>query len=388
VRFVVERQVRRALLVEGRWLADFASCNYLGLDLDAEVRAAIAPMVDQWGTHPSWTRAVASPNPYVELEAALAELVGVDDTVVFPSVTLVHLGVLPRLAGPNGAILLDSSVHHSVQEAAALAGARGTSVATWRHGDLDDLDRALRAQRARNVRVIAVDGVYSMSGSLVDLPGVVAVAAAHDAIVYVDDAHGIGLLGERPSAEMPYGSGGGGVARHFAARYDRLVYVGGLSKAFSSMAAFVTCTGGLSRSSIEAASTLVFSGPIPVASLATALAGLRVNRVRGDVARGVVHRLTRRLLDGLVDAGFELDGHRAFPIVNVVLGGPDVVLGALEDLWQAGIVVTPSVFPAAPLLQGGVRFTPTAANTVDEVDRAVSAMAAVRRRLVPASTVR
>ncbi|MEJ7583001.1 MAG: AMP-binding protein [Acidimicrobiales bacterium] len=120
----VEGQRNREVLIDGRWVADFASCNYLGMDLHPEVIGAIPAALSVWGVHPSWTRAVASPAPYRLLEQRLATLVGVHDTIVFPTVTLLHFGVLPRLAGGSGAILLDNAAHNSMHEAGALARER------------------------------------------------------------------------------------------------------------------------------------------------------------------------------------------------------------------------------------------------------------------------
>lgn len=382
---VADAQKQRQILVNGRWITDFASCNYLGFDLEPEIAAAIAPMVERWGTHPSWTRAVASPEPYRRLESELAELVGAVDTVVFPTVTLVHMGVLPRLAGVGGAILLDSSAHHSIQEAAALARAHGATVLTWRHGDLEELERCLRSTASNGTRVIAVDGVYSMSGAIVELEAIAALAESHDALLYVDDAHGFGVIGSRPTQRMPYGYGGSGVVRHAGLGYDRLIYVAGLSKAYSSLAAFVTCNGRYGRRFFEQASTMVFSGPIPVASLATALAGLDLNRERGDDIRRRLWQLTQRLVEGLTQAGFALHNHSGLPIVNVELGKPAGVRRAMDVLWEAGVIVTPSVFPAMPMDRGGVRFTPTAANTEAEIDLALEAMRTIRNQLPDAS---
>ncbi len=377
---VVEEQQGRRVRVGNRWLVDFASCNYLGLDLDADVMASVAPAIERWGTHPSWTRAIASPAPYRDLEAALARLVGAPDTVVFPTVTLLHFGVLPKLAGPHGTILLDAAAHRSLQEAAGLARSRGTGVRTWRHQDLGDLERLLDADRSRGPRIIVVDGVYSMSGDCPDLVALLALARRYDALVYVDDAHGFGVLGAGPTTARRYGSGGAGVAAHQGVVSDRLVYVGGMSKAFSSLGAFVTCSARTPRQVLESASTLVFSGPIPVASLATALAGLVANEQRGDARRDRLARLTTRLSDGLDDLGFELlPNAHGFPIVTAVLGRPAAVHDACLSLWDDGVLLTPSFFPAAPLHRGGVRFTLTAANDEHQVDQVLRAMDRLER---------
>ncbi len=382
---VATQQQQREVTVDGRVIADFASCNYLSLDLHPDVIKAIPPMVDSWGVHPSWTRAVASPEPYRRLEHELAELVGANDTVVFPTVTLLHFGVLPALAGPGGAIIIDSAAHHSMQEAAQLARAKGIRVSTFDHGDVMGLERRLQRMQDRSSRVIVVDGIYSMSGAAANLALYQQLAQRYDATLYIDDAHGFGILGSDPTDEMPYGLGGGGVMRQMNLNYDNIVYVAGMSKAFSSMAAFVTCNSPDQRYRFERASTMIFGGPIPVASLASALAGLEVNRTQGDAIRAELWRLTNKLLTGINELGFEV-ASTSFPIINVVLGDSEIVVEACNILWRHGILMTPSVFPAMPLDNGGVRFTLTSANTDDEVDRVLEAMTAVRL-LVDAAAV-
>jgi acyl transferase domain-containing protein len=114
---VVTEQQNRKLKVGDKWVFDFASCNYLGLDLHPEVMAAVLPAIQKWGVHPSWTRAVASPAIYEELEAALADLMGCYSTLVFPAVTLLHSGVISVLAGYDGVIFKDISAHKSIDEA-------------------------------------------------------------------------------------------------------------------------------------------------------------------------------------------------------------------------------------------------------------------------------
>lgn len=375
---VVDHQEGRSLRVRGLPVVDFASCNYLGLDLHPDVMDAVDPMVREWGVHPSWTRAVASPEPYLKLEKRLAALVGAVDTVVFPTVSLLHLGVLPTLAGPRGAILLDEYAHHSIREAAELAGSRGTQVLTFRHNDLTDLTEKLRATESRSARIIAVDGVYSMSGSHADLGSLLAVAETFDATVYVDDAHGFGVLGENPGIGAPYGGRGNGVHRHLGLLADKIVYVAGLSKAYSSMGAFVTCREPADRLRLMTASTLIFSGPVPTASLASALAGLDVNDREGDAIRHRLHHLTTTLADGIRDLGLEVSNASGFPILTVQFGPPDAVVAACRLLWDHGILITPTLFPAVPMAKGGVRFSVTAANSDDDIDRALTALAAAR----------
>ncbi|MEZ5236593.1 MAG: phosphopantetheine-binding protein [Acidimicrobiales bacterium] len=240
ISLVADAQKQRQILVNGRWMTDFASCNYLGFDLEPEIAAAIAPMVERWGTHPSWTRAVASPEPYRRLESELAELVGAVDTVVFPTVTLVHMGVLPRLAGVGGAILLTAAHTTRSKRRPLSARAHGATVLTWaprRPRGARTLPAVHRLQRHEghrgrrgllDVRCDRGAGSHRRAGRV------------PRCTPYVDDAHGFGVIGSRPTQRMPYGYGGSGVVRHAGLGYDRIIYVAGLSKAYSSLAAFVT----------------------------------------------------------------------------------------------------------------------------------------------------
>ncbi|QIN81446.1 aminotransferase class I/II-fold pyridoxal phosphate-dependent enzyme [Rubrobacter tropicus] len=382
---VVNEQDGRSVKIGGRWCADFASANYLGLDLHPEVLAAIPDAIRRWGVHPSWTRAVASPQIYDDLERELADFVGVPDVLVFPTITLLHSGVLPVLAGADGLILLDRAVHTSMQEAAYLAKARGTAVDWFDHNDPQDLERVLELHRGRPRKIIAVDGVYSMSGAYPPLPEFARLARKHEARVYVDDAHGIGVVGENPTPDNPYGDWGNGIVRHLGLRYGReIVYVGGMSKAFSSMAAFVSCSDEDEKRRLAMASTAVFSGPCPTASLASALAGLKISRRdEGSAIRRRLLRLTRDLVDGARALGFAVDNNERFPLVGVRIGDVDAVIRACNVLWDHGILLTPALYPAVPMDRGALRFTVTAANTEEQVQRAIEGLRRVREEVFP-----
>jgi 8-amino-7-oxononanoate synthase len=159
--------------------------------------------------------------------------------------------------------------------------------------------------------------------------------------------------------------------------------VAGLSKAFSSYAAFVTCKDERTKAWLQTSGPYVFSGPTSVASLATALAGLRLNRRDGDARRLRIHRLTRRLVAEAKRIGFEVDNDGDFPIVGVVIGGWDAMVAACRVLWENDILITPATYPAVPVNRNLVRFSLTAANTEEELDHAIRALEAVWDALHP-----
>lgn len=384
---VIAREIdgRRIRVRDDHWVIDFASCNYLGLDLDAEVSSGVAASIKRWGVHPSWCRLVASPQIYVDLEERLAALVGTEASVIIPTVTLISIGVIPALVGRSGVLLLDKSGHESMYEGARIARDNGATLAGFPQGNLSALRSLLHAHRDNPRKVVLVDGVYSANGDHADIEGLTRLAAEYDAVIYVDDAHGFGVVGERPSAARPFGERGNGIVKHFAGGYDNVLYVGGCSKAYSSLAAFVACSNKMQRFVKTFATPYDLSGPSPTASLATLLQGLAVNDVRGDAIRDRLWALTQRVVVGLRGLGFEVDNRTGFPIVSARIGDSALLEKCANLLFERGILVTVCLFPRAKRGEETFRITVTAANTDDEVDELLVAFAAVHD-VVKAST--
>src|SRR5438552_5181631 len=153
---VIDEQRGRRIRIGGHWLADFASCNYLGFDLDPEIAASIDEQVRRWGTHPSWSRLLGNPRLYPEIEERLTELLGAPDTLVLPTITHIHTSVLPVLAR-GGMLLLEAQAHRTVYDGATAATAAGASVSRFRLDDLDRLAHLLRGAPAQSPRVVCVD---------------------------------------------------------------------------------------------------------------------------------------------------------------------------------------------------------------------------------------
>jgi len=378
----VDAQHGRTLTIQGKTVYDFASANYLGLDLDERIFARIGEDLRKWGTHPSWTRAVASPLPYVELEQTLSGVVGAPDVLVFPTVTLIHMGIMPLLADRGTLFLLDERAHKSIQEGADLASAKGATVKTFRHNDVAELKAALDQAADFSAVYVCIDGVYSMTGADAKLPEMIALCRAYpNATLYVDDAHGFGIWGSAPSEQHPYGTGGGGLLRKYDIDVcaDKVIYIAALSKSFSSLGAFITCRGADEREFFSTASTFVNSGPCPTASLSSALTGLQISQSgEGDVIRRRIHDLTRRFVDGVREVGLVVQNEGMFPLVSVEIGTIAAVTQAAKILWSKGILITPAVYPNAPIKGSMLRFTITAANTPEEIDAAIDALEIVR----------
>ncbi|MGV9574604.1 aminotransferase class I/II-fold pyridoxal phosphate-dependent enzyme, partial [Streptomyces nigra] len=289
------RQIRS----RGHWLIDFASCNYLGFDWDPEIAATIEPAVQEWGTHPSWSRLLGSPRLYPRIEERLAELLGAPDTLLLPTLTIIHTSVIPVLAD-GGQVFVEATAHRTVYDGCTVARGQGATLRRFHAERPEELDALLAAAPAGAPRLVCVDGVNSMTGNIPDLPTLAAVCRDRGATLYVDDAHGFGVIGERSPVEpCPYGLRGNAVVRHTGESYDGIVLAAGFSKAYSSLLAFLALPTDLKNRLKTAAAPYLYSGPSPTASLATAMAGLDVNARRGDALRADLYRLTARVLDHL-----------------------------------------------------------------------------------------
>lgn len=346
---------------------DFASCNYLGLDLDEEMHTDINDEINKWGVHPSWCRLVASPAIYTDLEAQLASLIKAPATLIFPTVTLISIGVIPALVGKKGVMLLDKSGHETLYEGAKIARDSGATLLSFEQNDLITLENQLRQHQDNPRKVILIDGVYSMSGDLAQVPAIVDLAKKYDALVYIDDAHGFGVIGESPSKSSPYGRKGNGIVQYYDLTYENIIYVGGCSKAYSSLAAFVACSENMQQFIKGFSTSYDLSGPCPTASLATLAKGLSINEKRGNQYRNKLYQLTLMTINGLRAMGFEVLNESWFPIIFVLIGDNEDTIETANLLFDSGILVTVSPYPMVKKGQEGHRITLTSANSEDEV---------------------
>jgi 8-amino-7-oxononanoate synthase len=364
---VIDEIDGRMIRIGDHWLADFASCNYLGLDLDREVIEAVPAYLDAWGTHPSWSRLLGSPVLYEQIEERLTALLGADDSLVLPTITHIHMSVIPLLAGA-GTIFLDSRAHKTIYDGCQVARSHGATVKRFQFEDPADLERLLRQERG-TPRLICMDGVNSMTGNAPDLPAFARIAREHDALLYVDDAHGFGVIGERGPDELcAYGKRGNSLVRYAGESYDNLVLVAGFSKAYSSLLAFIACPTEIKDMIKVAAPPYLYSGPSPVASLATVLAGLEVNEKRGDQLRRDVAVRTACVLENLARLGVHTPNRSGFPVIEVPLARHDLIGDVGRFLFDRGIYVTLAAYPLVPRSEVGFRVQVTAANTDAEIE--------------------
>ena len=211
---VIDEIDGRMIRIGDHWLADFASCNYLGFDLDREIIDAVPAYLDAWGTHPSWSRLLGSPVLYEEIEERLTALLGAEDSLVLPTITHIHMSVIPLLAGVGHDLPRRARAQDDLRRLPGRPRPRRRRPPLPLRGPRPPRRAARRAERDPT-RLVCMDGVNSMTGNAPDLAAFAAVAREHGALLYVDDAHGFGVIGERtPDETCPYGARGNSVVRH------------------------------------------------------------------------------------------------------------------------------------------------------------------------------
>jgi 8-amino-7-oxononanoate synthase len=310
---------------------------------------------------------LGNPRPYPLIEERLTDLLGAEDTLLLPTISQIHLAVIPALA-QQGTLIIESRAHKTIYDGCVFARGQGATLRRFRSGDLDELGRLLRAATERPV-MVCIDGVNSMTGDIPDLRAYARLCRENGALLYVDDAHGMGVIGERSSHEQtPYGLRGNAIVRHAGETYDDIILVGGLSKAYSSLLAFLALPTTVKNRLKVAAPTYLYSGPSPVASLATVLAGLDVNDKRGDDVRAHLYRLTAKLLTQVRALGVHTLNTHDTPIVEIPISPDHDLIDVSEQLWSAGQYVTLAPYPGVPRDDIGFRIQLTAAHTEDQVD--------------------
>ncbi len=358
----------RSMVVGGRRVVNFGSDSFLGLDRDPRVMAALERGVHAWGTHNGASRAFASVRANAQAEERLARWLGTEGVLIYPSVTLANVGAIPALMGRNDLLVLDSRAHNSIQEGAKIAGANGAKVASFASSDPSALDDVLRGAGPHRAAMVAVDGVFSMSGALAPLAELNAVAMDHGAVLYVDDAHGTGTLGDR----------GRGTVLGALGSYDNAIVVGSLSKAFSCFGGFVGCSAEIKELLKMKSSTFIFGGPVPPPYLEAVLAALAIiDSEEYESIHARLHANLGRIAGGMGRLGLAVLGGSQ-PILSVLVGDEADTLAAGRFLFDRGYYVQSVVFPAVPYHAGVLRIQANANHSDEAIDGLLGALDALR----------
>ena len=342
---------------------DFMTNDYLGLLGRPELAEAAAEAAARWGTGAGGSRLLGGDRPpHRRLEEALAEWKGTEAALVFPSGWQANAAALSALLREGDGVWSDSLNHASIIDGLRLSKANRF---VFPHGDLDELERSLARHRSScRTALIVVEGVYSMDGDVCDLPALRETALRHDAVLYVDDAHGTGTLPPR----------GRGVFDRFGMRpLENEVVMGTLSKALASQGGFVCCTARMREYLVNFSRGFIFSTGLCPPAAAAALAALELFSSDGSLF-GALRRNCGTLAEGLRSMG--LPASDETPIFPVVLGEPYEALAAARFLADRGIHAGAVRPPAVPEGSSRLRATVSARHTEKDLQRLLDALSA------------
>lgn len=366
---VDEMGAGRDMVVKGRRVTNFGSDSFLGLDRDPRVIQAIHRGLDRWGSHNGASRAFASVRSNLEAEEKLADWLGVESTLIYPSVTLANHGAIPGLAGRKDVVVMDELAHNSIQEGARLAQAGGARIATFAHNSPEGLEQTLQKVKPYRLALICIDGVYSMSGAIPPMKAFNEIAISRDGVLYIDDAHGTGVLGER----------GRGTVLEALGSYDNAFVVGSLSKAFSCAGGFIACSRLFQKLLKMRSNTYIFGGPVVPAYLDAICTVVDILQSEEySVLRARLDRHVQRLSRGLADLDLVVSGGTT-PILSVSVGDEADTLKAGRFLFDQGFYVQSVLFPAVPYHGGVIRVQCNANHTDTEINGLIAAFEALKQ---------
>ncbi len=357
---------------EGKEVVMIGSNNYLGLTTDPRVRKAAADALAKYGTSVTGSRFLnGTLELHLELDRRLAQFVGKEAAIVFPTGYQANVGVISALIGREDVVVLDKEAHASIVDGALMS--HGT-IKRFRHNDLKHLETVL-GNLSPDVRaLVVVDGVYSMAGDICPLPEIIQICKKYGARLLVDDAHGIGVTGN-----------GRGTAAHFGLTDEVDLIMGTFSKSFASIGGFIAGDADVIHYIQHHARSLIFSAALPAPNAATVLAALDI--IENEPER--VEQLWENaeyMRNGLKELGYNI-GTSNTPIIPVIIGEQYRTVLTWAALIEEGVYTNPVVPPATPPNGSLLRTSYTATHRKEHLDRALRGFKLVGERLdlIPAS---
>ena len=358
--------------IDGKRVLMFCSNNYLGLSNHPKLKDAARRAIETHGVGSGSVRPIAGTmDLHMELERRLARFKHAEASLVYQSGFATNAGLIPQLVGDGDLVISDELNHGSIIDGVRLSRAER---AVYHHADVDDLERVLakaeeHAPAFRRILVIT-DGVFSMDGDIAPLDRIAAQAANHGAMVYVDDAHGEGVLGP----------GGRGIVSHFGLGRDRVhVEMGTFSKAFGVVGGHISGSADLVRFAYNKSRTWLLSGSHPPPVAAACLAAIDVLESEPEhVERLWTH--TRRFKKEMGALGFNL-GKSETPITPVIVGESGRAQKLSARLFELGVFALPIVYPMVAKDKARIRTIMNAALSSEDVTTAISAFEKAGREL-------
>ena len=353
--------------MDGHHVIMLGSNAYTGLTGDERVIEAGVQAMRRYGAGCAGSRFLnGTLDLHVELEKELAEFVGKDEALCFSTGFTVNSGVIPALLGPHDYVICDDRDHASIVDGRRLSMAKQLR---YKHNDMEDLERKLQKCEENAVKLIVVDGVFSMEGDLCDLPKIIELTKKYGATVMVDEAHGVGVFGRQ----------GRGVCDHFGLTDDVDLIMGTFSKSLASIGGFIAADSAIIDYLRHTARTYIFSASNTPAATASALEALRILKSEPERLEAL-WEVTNYALKRFKEEGFEI-GDTESPIIPLYVRDLEKTFAATAMAFEAGVFINPVVPPACHPTDTLVRIALMANHTHEQVDRAVAALVGVFRKL-------
>ena len=353
--------------MDGHHVIMLGSNAYTGLTGDERVIEAGVEAMRRYGSGCAGSRFLnGTLDLHVELEKELAKFLGKDETLCFSTGFTVNSGVIPALLCPHYYVICDYRAQASIVDGRRLSMAKQLR---YKHNDMADLERKLQKCEADSVKLIIVDGVFSMEGDLCDLPKIIELKKKYGATVMVDEAHGIGVFGRQ----------GRGVCDHFGLTDEVDLIMGTFSKSLASIGGFIAADSTIIDYLRHTARTYIFSASNTPAATASALEALRILQ-REPERLEALWEVTNYALKRFREEGFEI-GETESPIIPLYVRDLEKTFAATAMAFEAGVFINPVVPPACHPTDTLVRIALMANHTHEQVDRAVAALVGVFRQL-------
>lgn len=354
------------VIVGGRKMVMIGSNNYLGLTNHPKVKEAAIEAIKKYGTGCAGSRFLnGTLDIHEDLEVKLARFMNKESALVFSTGFQTNLGAISALVGKDDVVIIDKMDHASIIDGCRLSFGKSKK---YRHNDMEDLERILK-QNGEIGKLIVVDGVFSMEGDIANLPEIVNLAERYKAGVMVDDAHGIGVLGEN----------GRGTAEHFDLE-DRVdIIMGTYSKSLASIGGFIAASEEVIHYIKHISRPLIFSASPPPASVAAVSAAIDIIMAEPE-RRSRLWENTRKMKEGFRNLGFDT-GPSETPIIPVMVGEDQKAFQMGRGLHEEGVFANVAVSPAVPNGKALIRTSFMATHTEEHLERVLEAFKKVGKRI-------
>lgn len=363
----IESEQDTLVKINGKDVLMFGSNSYLGLTNHPKLKEASKKAIDKYGSGCAGSRFLnGTLDIHLQLEEKIAKFVNKDASIVFSTGYQVNLGVISAIPGRHDFIILDELDHACIYDGTRLSYAK---MKKYKHNDMASLEKILKSLPENVIKFVISDGVFSMEGDIAKLPRIVDLVKKYNAILMIDDAHGLGVLGK----------GGKGTVNHFNKTNDVNLIMGTFSKSLASIGGFIASDFDTINYLKHMARSLVFSASIAPSNAASVIAAIDI--IESEPER--IDKLwanTKYAKERLMAEGFNT-GKSETPIIPIFVGNDMKTFQLTRFLQDKGVFVNPVIYPGVPKGDELIRFSLMATHTFDQIDQAIDNIVSIAKNL-------